>query len=162
MWITRSGLSTQNETWVRLLSLLLRLLNLKSKFINLFSLLSTTKSSFTKASQELWLRIHFSGIPGRSRNLPTRDVAATCRSDPCPLMFVFEINEDLSAWSKAFPGPGTGPLSGPGRVFQIFSGIRVLTGINGSSVYVTISDFSGQRITKRMLCPVLLDLLYRI
>ena len=53
MWITRSGLSTQNETWVRLLSLLLRLLNLKSKFINLFSLLSTTKSSFTKTSQEL-------------------------------------------------------------------------------------------------------------
>ena len=60
--------------------------------------------------------------------------------------------------SRVFPRPGTGPLSGPGRVFKKNPGIRVLTGINRSSVYVTLSDFSGQRITKRMLCPVLLDL----
>ena len=31
-------------------------------------------------------------------------------------------------WTRAFPGPGTGPLSGPGRGFKFFSGIRVLTG----------------------------------
>ena len=30
--------------------------------------------------------------------------------------------------SKAFPGPGTGPLSGPGRGFKFFPGLRVLTG----------------------------------
>ena len=30
--------------------------------------------------------------------------------------------------TRASTGPGTGPLSGPGRAFQKKSGIRVLTG----------------------------------
>ena len=34
----------------------------------------------------------------------------------------------ITLYSKAFPGPGTGPLSGPGWVFNFFSGIRVFNG----------------------------------
>ena len=34
----------------------------------------------------------------------------------------------LMVRGRAFPGPGTGPLSGPGRGFQKISGLRLLTG----------------------------------
>ena len=39
-----------------------------------------------------------------------------------------KVNNSAFLSSRAFPGPGSGPLSGPGRGFQKNSGLRVFTG----------------------------------
>ena len=46
-----------------------------------------------------------------------------------------KVNNSAFLSSRAFPGPGSGPLSGPGRGFQKNSGLRVFFG-SGSS-YIT-------------------------